>query len=126
MSFCRFSSDDYRCDFYAYESAEGYELYIARNRVLWDPTPSAMTKEALQLPAAEWAELHRAYMDALNAATRENIAHPSAGGHFLFESLQQLRDKIAELSEEGFHAPAWLLPELDLEIRQENEKNLPG
>ncbi len=49
MSFCRFSSGDYRSDFYAFESA-GYELYVARNLVIWDPPPSAMTEEALQLP----------------------------------------------------------------------------
>lgn len=125
MSFCRFSSDDYRSDFYAFESAEGYELYIARNRVIWDPPPSAMAEEALRLPPGEWTEMHRVYMDALNTAPRELIDHPAAGAHFLFDSLRQLRNKIAELSEQGLHAPGWLLPELDLEISREHQDNIP-
>ena len=124
MSFCRFSSDDYRSDFYAFESGEGYELYVARNRIDWDPPPSAMTEEALQLPTGEWTEMHRIYMDALNTAPRELINHPAAGAHFLFDSLRQLRDKIAELSEQGLHAPDWLLPELDLELREQNQDNI--
>ncbi len=67
--------------------------------------------------------MHRVYMDALNTAPRELINHPAAGAHFPFDSLRQLRDKIAELSTQGLHAPGWLLPELDLEISQEHQDN---
>ena len=32
MSYCRWSSLDYTCDIYAYESAYGYEVHIAHSR----------------------------------------------------------------------------------------------
>ena len=116
MSFCRFSSDNFRSDFYAYESAIGYELHVASNRVIWDPPFSPMEPYSLQLPALEWAERYRDYMDRLHEAPREPIVHPAAGEFRVFDSLQELRDRIAELVGEGFHAPEGLLEELDSEI----------
>ena len=113
MSFCRFSTDNYRCDLYAYESAHGFELHVAAQRVHWDPPQSPLSLEALNLPHEEWLALYARYHDALREAPRSSIIHPDAGGHHLLGSLQQLRDKIEQLISEGLHAPDWLLPELD-------------
>ena len=122
MSFCRFSDDDHRCDFYAYESAHGFELYLAKTRVDWEPLPSALSPEALELPPQEWAARHAAYMEALNNAPRHPINHPEAGGHFIYQSLPELRGKIAELSQQGFITPDWLLPSLDQEIAEQEQR----
>ena len=116
MSFCRFSDDDYQSDFYAYETVHGYELHVAASRVEWHPPFSPMTREALELPAERWAELYQAYMERLEAAPRHPIQHPDAGRHYIFTSLAELRDRIRELSQQGLHAPSWLLPELEREI----------
>ena len=52
----------------------------------------------------------------LTAVTHD---HPDAGAHELFCNLQDLRDRIAQLTTEGFHAPSWLLQEIDSQIAQE-------
>lgn len=47
MSFCRFSDDNFKSDVYAYESAEGFELHVAGNRVV------AHIAAKFNIPAAE-------------------------------------------------------------------------
>lgn len=38
MSYCRFSTDDFRSDIYCYESIEGYQIHVAAFRyVLAEP-----------------------------------------------------------------------------------------
>ena len=121
MSFCRFSSDDFQCDFYAYESNSGYELYVAARRAEWDPPLSPFTPEAIQLPFSEWKQAHEDYFKKLREAPRLEIRHPAAGSHQIFPSLQALRDRIAELASEGLRAPEWLIPELDAEITEQEK-----
>ena len=117
MSFCRFSSHDFRCDFYAYESLHGFELHVAALRVEWDPPPSPLTN--LQLPPDEWQDLYHRYHQAYNAAPKHRIDHPEAGSCHTLPSLQDLRDKIADLVSQGFQAPPLLLADLDHQILDE-------
>ena len=56
MSYCRFSTDDFRCDFYAYEARDGYHLHVPGSRVMWDPPQSPYRPESLQRPEEELAE----------------------------------------------------------------------
>ncbi len=32
MSYCRWSTNDYRCDVYVYQSSEGWDTHVARHR----------------------------------------------------------------------------------------------
>lgn len=35
MSYCRWSTDDFQCDLYCYQSTDGVETHIAGNRLHW-------------------------------------------------------------------------------------------
>ena len=59
MSYCRWSSDDFRCDLYIYESAAGFVIHVAANRVEWDPPTSPYKLEKLQLPHEKARHLRR-------------------------------------------------------------------
>ena len=124
MSFCRFSSEDFRCDFYAFESERGYELYIAASRIIWDPPPNPLKN--LHLEHDAWGELYHRYHEALDAAPREPVRHPAAGSHAVLPSLAGLRDRIALLTGQGLTAPPWLLPELNALIAEEEIGTQPG
>ena len=119
MSYCRFSTDNFRCDLYAYGSHDGYHLHVAGNRVVWDPPPSPYRPESLQLPTEEFNRINREYHQTLLKAPREFIDLEGAGGHHVFATLRELRDSIADHLQRGFQAPAWLLPSIDEEIREE-------
>ena len=74
----------------------------------------------LEMPEDQWRELTVAYHEALNKAPIVRINHPAAGSVRPFPTLQELRDRIAELAQQGFHAPAGLLEKLDEEIREDH------
>lgn len=50
MSYCRFSSDNWKSNVYAYESVEGFEVYVASHRIVDELPPllkySEETKDA--------------------------------------------------------------------------------
>jgi len=121
MSYCRFSSNDFRCDFYAYGSTNGYDLHIACQRVIWEPPPSPYAMEFLDLPHDEWSKIYKTYFDAFDAAPHEDIELDGAGDYVIYNTLQEMRDGIAEYIERGFQAPDWLLPMLDEEIQLDND-----
>lgn len=116
MSFCRFSTDDFRCDFYAYESKNGFHLYVAGNRINWDPPVSPYDPSSLELSQEEFGRVSREYHEALERAPREPIGLEGAGGDHLLGTLRELRDMIGEHMRRGFRAPGWLLPSLDEEL----------
>ena len=118
MSYCRFSTDDFRCDFYAYEADDGYHLHVAGSRVVWDPLPSPQDPESLLLPAEEFDRISEKYHQALLKAPREFIDLEGAGGYHVFANLRELRDSIADHLQRGFQAPEWLLPSIDEEMEE--------
>ena len=119
MSFCRFSDNDFQCDFYAFESAEGFQLYVAGNRVTWEPPPSPYSPANWDLTQDEFSRISTEYHEALHAAPREWINLEGAGSSHRFDTLRELRDAIATHLRRGFRAPDWLLPRLDEELDEE-------
>ena len=117
MGFCRFSDNNFQCEFYAYESLLGYELHVGVARVIWDPPCNPYNlNNILNTPAEEWKKMAQDYRAALAEAGWQNIDLPEAGGKYRFDTLEELREGIAGLMEKGFQAPDWLLPSLDEEI----------
>ena len=118
MSYCRFSTEDFRCDFYAYEADDGYHLHVAGNRVVWDPPQSPYDPENRYLPADEFNRINRGYHESLRKAPREPIELEGAGGYHVFTTLRELRDSIADHVQRGFQAPEWLLPSIDEQMEE--------
>ncbi len=122
MSYCRFSCDNFRCDFYAYESKAGFQLHVAASRVEWEPPTSPYTLESLHLTQEEFKQVSAQYHQALMAAPRTYINLPGAGESHQFDTLRELRSAIQEHIALGFLAPDWLIQEIDQEIGQELEE----
>lgn len=122
MSFCRFSSDDFKCDFYAYESVDGYHLHVAGNRPDWKPPRSPYSQGSPELPQEEYNRASREYHEALMSAPRTFIDLEGAGEHHVFGTLWELRESIANHVQRGFRAPESLLPNLDKELGSRGEE----
>lgn len=44
MSYCRWSSDDYQCDIYAYEAEDGFVVHVASSRKRFiEPLPEPIS-----------------------------------------------------------------------------------
>ena len=122
MSYCRFSSDDFRCNFYAYgDSSGGYVLHVAASRVNWEPPERSPYRfdETSDMTEDEFRAVHEEYHRRLQDSPRSNISLPGAGETFRFDTLREMRDRMKELIDLGFRAPDWLLPSLEGEIEEE-------
>lgn len=128
MAICRFSSDDYQCDFYIYEDVEGYiTMWIAGNHAIFDrselPERPSWNEawEDTDIESKEWEEYTEKYVahsktmsSTLWECERERIDHPHANGHFTFntpdEVVKFLEEEIIPTGK--FIVPDWLIDDL--------------
>lgn len=103
MSICRFSSDDWKSDVYAYESVYGgVELHVATNRKVGNiPSMGDLT----DIDGEEFTKRHRRQMKALKKAKSVPIGGKYDGKSFTFNNLEELYDFFFELKKEGYHVP---------------------
>jgi hypothetical protein len=126
MSYCRWSSDDYRCDLYCYEDVHGgYTTHVASSRYDWEPpTPSPYSAEGMKAlmkkpGGSDWAEASKAYHDKLQAAPLTPINLPFDGQSFNDPDLISFRQRLTDLRSAGYRFPQDVLDTVDEEIREE-------
>ena len=118
MSFCRFSSDNWKCDVYCYESvAGGFVTHVAGNRVVGDiPQCPRPTKENME----EYMTAHRLQMDFLDTCQRAPIELPHAGESFSDDDAGACADRLESLRAMGYHVPQYALDALRQEQSEGN------
>ena len=111
MSYCRFSSDDYRCDLYCYESAQGFVTHVAGLRsVLTKPLPPPVN--SLDDPDA-WFKRHDAVMKIVDRSKRVPIGLAHDGETFVDATEEAMFERIRYLAGVGYNVPAELLDEYE-------------
>lgn len=106
MSYCRFSTDDFRSSVYVYLSREGWTVVVASNRIDYTgielPPPIPEDEDHV----VEWIERLVAVNDAVRGATRVPIDHPDAGAMLVYTDPTECADKLDQLERDGLHIPA--------------------
>ena len=114
MSYCRWSSDNFKCDIYAYEHCDGYyAVHVASNKPVGD-IPELLEWDSENSEA--WFKRHKEQMDFLDDAEREPIGLPFDGETYELWTLQKFLDKMLELKEAGYNVPAYVINEIRTEI----------
>lgn len=114
MSYCRWSTDDFQCDIYAYASGEGVVIHVAARRAHFTeplPEPIPLTPER----TLEWAERHAKVSTMLQHAEGEWIDLPNAGHTFIESSPAEAAARLRELARIGFRVPARVIEDLEQE-----------
>lgn len=128
MSYCRFSSNDWDCDVYVYESAYGgWTTHIAGNRLDVDrttwpapvPLPVGLPADHPQFRA--WFDRYRYVMDAVSNADRVPIDLPHAGQTFTDDTPGECADRLEALRDLGYHVPQDAIDDL----RKEQATHVP-
>lgn len=102
MSYCRWSTDDFKCDIYAYgDVSGGYTIHVAGSR---HTIPYEEMKEL------DWDK---------RAEFMVPIGLPCDGDTFNVPTLQEFKDKLLELRAMGYHFPNRTLARIDEEIAEE-------
>ena len=111
MSYCRWSSDDWRSDLYVYEHCGGWwQIHIAGNRL--DPMPPRVERGLLTTDPKEWMRQYREQGEAVSVGGRTKIDHPLAGESFQCVTPGECADRIEDLIAAGFCVPNGVVEEL--------------
>ena len=113
MSYCRWSSDDWKCDLYCYHSTCGdYRTYVAELKHVGVPeNPHDITDD-------EYWQSHQKQMEFLDTAKMEKIGLPYDGMHFSDDDLISFLERVNCLKEAGYHVPFYVLEDIELELEE--------
>jgi hypothetical protein len=129
MSYCRWSSDDYQCDVYVYQSDYGYECHVAGRRRdfaragLNVPEPVEFSAEN----ADAWVARHVAVgtlldderWDDPNFVGWAHLPEPYAGESYTVATAQECADLLRQIRAAGFNVPESVIEKLQQEAADE-------
>ena len=120
MSYCRWSSDNWRCDVYVYESCHGgFDIHVAGNRVVGE-IPRADLELLLRGNAKAYSELHKAQMEFLENAERKDIGLQYDGESYNEPDLEHLLRRLSILKKEGYNVPEYVFDTIEKEMTDEH------
>ena len=114
MSYCRWSSDGFKCDVYVYEDVSGgWTCHVAARKVVNFHEAPTQPGSILDEDKEEWMIKHRAYMHWLEYdAIRENIGLEFDGKSFNTESATSMANELTMLKEMGYQVPEYAIESL--------------
>ena len=105
MSYCRFSSDDFQCDVYVYESCHGgWEIHVAGCRYVFkEPLPAIIpwTDENAEACIARMRKVSA----MVDQAGQEDIGLQHDGESFNERSPAECANRLVYLRELGYRVP---------------------
>jgi len=108
MSYCRWSSDDFRSDLYVYEAADGFVVHVASRRYVYPDgvmPPDMDVKVGDPGWAGAWAERNMEVQKIIDTLDLEQITLEQAGESFYGLDAEEAAVKVAELRAIGFYVP---------------------
>ena len=139
MAYCRFSSDDWQCDVYVYESVHGaWEIHVADRRRCLLPgrefppdLPDLMWGAATEADRRSWAAAcllrHRSVRWALGMGddvdnddvSWEELPPPYGGKSFYEPTPKDCADRLEEIRAAGLNVPQYAIDALREESDEE-------
>lgn len=114
MSYCRWSSLDFQCDLYIYESDSGFEVHVASHRrVFAEPLPGRLPMPGdPDYDLGPWIERHQQVMQLVDRAELVPIGLPHDGESLLCDGPGECADTVERLLALGYVAPGGLVAAL--------------
>lgn len=112
MAYVRWSSDDFKSDFYIYTSGTHYHLLLAERRLKEDAPSVNENPFDMQTEFEAHCNWSRARF--------EDIDDPEAGASYRFDTMEEVVAECERLIEKGFCAPDWMMDRLRDVTKQED------
>ena len=116
MSYCRFSSDNWRCDVYCYESEQGDVTHVASSRIVGDVP---VVPFFFSVPQSDFFSAMKKQSDFVNNAEREKIGLEHDGKTFIDSSVEKLYERLESLVNAGYMIPTYVFASLGEEMRSD-------
>ena len=113
MSYCRWSSDNWRCAVYCYESDRGYETHVAANKAVGEIPPEPPFSE---IDRPDWLARHKAVLAWLRDAERQPIGLSRDGESYLDPDLPSFLARLESLKAEGYNVPQFVIDDVRQEL----------
>ena len=111
MSYCRWSSDDYQCDIYAYESEDGFVVHVATNRRTPDePFPEPVSYHEAGFEA--WMDRERRVVEMMKASPSKLLNLPHDGESSSFDTAVECAIELERLKGCGYNVPQYAIDAL--------------
>jgi hypothetical protein len=115
MSYCRWSSDNYKSDLYCYEDFRGgWTTHVASNRIVGDVPP---LPDILSVSTEDYMAAYRVQSAFLDTAERRPIGGPHDGETFNDHTLEAFKERLLSLRAAGYCFPDYVLEEVDEEMK---------
>lgn len=115
MSYCRWSSNNFKCDVYCYESVHGcFTIHVASNRIVDELPPEPFN--FIDLPKEEFSKKCKEHHDALDKAKHKKIGLKYDGQSFDCNTIEDMRNTLVELKQVGYIVPDFVFEIIDEEI----------
>lgn len=111
MSYCRWSTNNSKCDLYCYEGSDGFHTHIASYRIrTWVRVLYFLTDHRVDLGLDHKTRFHRTWVRYLIDTLpdhwhRYRIRLKYAGQSFLDDTEEEMFNRVCELQVIGYHAP---------------------
>lgn len=110
MSYCRFSSDNWKCDVYALHSVFGYEINVAKHSYDEEPPEvPAPTKDNLQ----EWKQKRQEQMKWLEEHEGTPIGLPEDGKRYVYDNIDDFESRLRQLQDRGYYIPEYVFERIE-------------
>lgn len=108
MAYCRFSSNNWKSDIYAYQDCGGYSVHVAARRHVGD-IPKLPPFSSI--PILEWMRAYDAHIVAVKQSECVTIGGPYDGAYFFYASIDEMIAGLREIADYGYNVPSWLYDE---------------
>jgi hypothetical protein len=134
MSYCRWSSDGFKCDVYVYEDVYGgYTCHVASRKIVnaheaphcptlydYDSFNEGKTSDE---DMDDFMSKHRAYMEWLKTgAVREDIGLEYDGKTFNVETATEMGNSLKMMKDMGYQVPDYAIESLWEEGKEKGEQ----
>jgi hypothetical protein len=138
MSYCRWSSDNWKCDLYCYEEVSGgFTTHVASNRIVGEVPEASFAllqkNDDLSVPEQvmrrlrneafkEWTEAQEKQSKFLDTCKHKPIGLPYDGESFNDPDLESFLKRLLHLREVGYKFPDYVLEEVKEEIEDARKR----
>ena len=119
MSYCRWSSDNYKCDLYVYPVEDGaYMIHIASTKI-GDEENVPLLLNIYDVGSDNYIEAYKKQSEFLKEAKRVLITLPYAGESLTEHDLPSLKARLLELRTLGYRFPDYVFDRIDEEMKDD-------
>jgi len=120
MSYCRWSSDNFNCDIYAYESDDGFVIHVGTGRYKGEipKCDFSLIMKGGEENVEEYMRQRRIQAAYFQTCGTELIGLPEDGETFTLSDIEDFYNKMVELKNIGYIIPDGVIEGIKEEINE--------